>query len=95
LIIAICEDCLDNIGNTVFTLISRQKKTQQKFQDILKTCQDCSKVNPFAIEGDQFADIPCDSLDCPVFYERLKAKKDVRTTIEYDTIIHDMTQNYY
>lgn len=70
--------------------MSRQQKAQQKFRHTLQTCQDCSKVNPldamFVIEGDQFADIPCDSLDCPIFYERLKAKKDVGITLKYDTL---------
>lgn len=83
------------MGNTVFTLTSRQQKAQQKFRKILQTCQECSKVDPlnamFVTEGNQFADVPCDSLDCPIFYERLKAKKDVGATLGYDTLIQEVT----
>jgi hypothetical protein len=33
------------------------------------------------------ADIPCQSLDCTLFYERLKAKDKVRITSTYNSLL--------
>jgi hypothetical protein len=40
-------------------------------------------------EEEQYADIPCDSLDCPIFYERHKAKQDVKATSNYDELLEE------
>lgn len=66
--------------------------SQDKLRRLLQACQDCSNLSPLdamtVVEQKQhYADVPCDSLDCPVFYERLKAKEDVRVTSSFDTLI--------
>jgi hypothetical protein len=38
----------------------------------------------------EFADIPCESLDCPIFYERCKAKEDVKVTLSYNAILDNI-----
>lgn len=93
--LAVCEQCKQDAGNTIFTLISRQQMSQNKFRKILQACKDCSSLSPLdamtVVEPEQqFADLPCDSLDCPIFYERLKAKEDVRVTCTYDTLIQNL-----
>ncbi|KAL9544595.1 hypothetical protein MBANPS3_007546 [Mucor bainieri] len=91
---AICNQCKQDASSTLFTLLSRQQMSQDKFRRVLQACQDCSKLSPLdamtVVEQQQehhYADVPCDSLDCPVFYERLKAKEDVRVTSSYDALI--------
>ncbi|OAD06266.1 hypothetical protein MUCCIDRAFT_9808, partial [Mucor lusitanicus CBS 277.49] len=74
---SICEQCKQAASNTLFTLLSRQQMSQNKFRKVLQACQDCSNLSPLdamtVVEQEQhYADIPCDSLDCPIFYERLK-----------------------
>jgi len=91
-VLAICNQCKQNTSSTVFTLLSRQQMSQNKFRKIVQACQECSNLSPLdamtVVEQEQpYADIPCDSLDCPKFYERLKAKEDVRVTSSYDTLI--------
>lgn len=44
-------------------------------------------------EQDQYADIPCDSLDCPIFYERHKAKQDVKATSNYNELLDEFSQS--
>lgn len=41
------------------------------------------------------ADIPCDSLDCPVFYERLKAKQDVSVASSYNSLIDGLSDSSF
>ncbi|KAI8639136.1 hypothetical protein BD408DRAFT_392872, partial [Parasitella parasitica] len=94
----LCEQCKNDAGSTVFTLLSRQQMSQDKFRKLLQACQDCSKVSPLDAmvvvdEELQYADIPCDSLDCPIFYKRLKAKEDVRVTDTYNTLIQDLNDS--
>ncbi|KAG1119475.1 hypothetical protein G6F42_012967 [Rhizopus arrhizus] len=89
---AICDQCKQETSNTVFTLLSRQQMSQNRFRKILQACQNCSSLSPLNAmtvveQEEQYADIPCDSLDCPVFYKRLKAKEDVRVTSSYDILI--------
>jgi protein-arginine kinase activator protein McsA len=94
LIIALCEQCQQNPSQAIFNLASRQQLTQQRFRKMLQICQDCSTISPLdaisvSSDADAMADIPCDSLDCPGFYERLKAKKDVQAACSYSSLIED------
>ncbi|CEP18773.1 hypothetical protein [Parasitella parasitica] len=92
----ICKQCKEDTSSTIFTMLSRQQISQDKFRKLLQVCQDCSNVSPLdamtVMEQEQeYADIPCNSLDCPIFYERLKGKEDVRVTDTYNALI----QNFY
>ncbi|KAI9247624.1 hypothetical protein BY458DRAFT_536724 [Sporodiniella umbellata] len=71
---------------TIYTLNTRQSLSQKKFRKLLIACQTCSglsALDAMTVCKSDYADIPCDSLDCPIYFERLKAKKDVITTLEY------------
>ncbi|KAI8975441.1 hypothetical protein BDF20DRAFT_914372 [Mycotypha africana] len=50
-----------------------------------------STTNPIASSSLKapIADIPCDSLDCPIFYERLKAKQDTKLANHYDLLLDE------
>lgn len=95
--IAICDACQAKYANTVYILRSRQAESQTRIADILKVCDTCSQVSSTinaptddraAIGNTGFADHPCNSLDCPVFFERIKAKNDIRATTTYDELLN-------
>ncbi|RCH78608.1 DNA polymerase zeta [Rhizopus stolonifer] len=89
----LCETCTSEPHKTIYTLTSRQTLSQSKLRKLLNVCQDCSNLSALdaitVCEAD-YADVPCDSLDCPVYYERLKAKKDVTATSSYDNLINEL-----
>lgn len=94
--IAICDACQAKYANTVYILRSRQAESQTRIADLLKVCDTCSQVSSTinaptddraAIGNTGFADHPCNSLDCPVFFERIKAKNDIRATTTYDELL--------
>lgn len=97
---SLCEPCRQKVGQTIFSLISRQQLTQQRFRKILQICQDCSSLSPLdamsvVSNTELIADIPCDSLDCPVFYERLKAKQDVSVASSYNSLIDGLSDSSF
>ncbi|KAI8393678.1 uncharacterized protein BYT42DRAFT_551883 [Radiomyces spectabilis] len=96
----ICDKCKHQKSLSLLTLISRQRETQEKLGAVLEVCDNCSQISPLltastnphaAIGRSGYADHPCDSLDCPVFYERIKAKNDVRATSTYDTLLEQLS----
>ncbi|KAI7899268.1 uncharacterized protein BX663DRAFT_522025 [Cokeromyces recurvatus] len=85
---SLCKQCQENPMHTIFTLTTRQKLAQQKLKRLLSACQACSKL-PLIHDFDGLLNVPCESLDCPIFYQRLKAKEDVQITLSYDTLIQE------
>ncbi|KAI9260852.1 hypothetical protein EDC94DRAFT_519975 [Helicostylum pulchrum] len=86
----ICEQCQSKPYDTVFTLTTRQRQAQKKFQSILQTCQDCctiSSLDAMTVQEGECVDVPCVSLDCPIYYKRCKAKEDVKATSNYDALL--------
>lgn len=77
----------------------RINTAQKRFGSILEVCQSCSSVLALiaaSVPGTAsttlttstgYADHPCDSIDCPIFFQRQKLKKDVRVLSAYDVII--------
>ena len=90
--------CRQAPSETIFTLTTRQHQMQNKFRRHLQTCQNCTKLSPLdsmtvqtgETEKEQFADIPCDSQDCHLFYERCKAKEDAYTALAYGKVLNDI-----
>jgi hypothetical protein len=95
----LCTNCLTNGAQTMFTMKMRLNDVQKRFGSIQDVCQSCSGVlsslsASVAIPSEAafgsstgYADHPCDSIDCPVFFQRQKLKRDVRVLSAYDTII--------
>ncbi|KAI8378836.1 putative DNA polymerase zeta catalytic subunit [Choanephora cucurbitarum] len=90
---SICAVCQQDPIKVIYTLSSRQHAAQTKFKNILQTCERCTKIpTPVAMMSNTtniIADSLCHSLDCPVYYQRLKAKEDVNTALCYDDLIND------
>ncbi|KAH8553586.1 DNA polymerase zeta catalytic subunit [Umbelopsis sp. PMI_123] len=82
----LCTNCLTNGAQTMFTMKMRLNDVQKRFGSIQDVCQSCSGVLTFG-SSTGYADHPCDSIDCPVFFQRQKLKRDVRVLSAYDTII--------
>lgn len=72
---------------TIYTLSCRQSDTQTKLSNLLTVCESCSGVPRAVSDDDGIVDHPCDSLDCPVFFARIRAKDDVRATSTYDDLM--------
>lgn len=39
------------------------------------------------VQEGECVDVPCVSLDCPIYYKRCKAKEDVKATSNYDALL--------
>ncbi|KAG1048906.1 hypothetical protein G6F43_008737 [Rhizopus delemar] len=73
----ICEICAKEPHKAIYTLTSRQTLSQT--------------LDAVTVEvNTDYADVPCTSLDCPLYYERLKAKEDVRTMSSYGDLINEL-----
>ncbi|KAI9021443.1 hypothetical protein CLU79DRAFT_753335 [Phycomyces nitens] len=85
----ICPSCLKQTSESIYTLVSRQKEAQKKWNEISLICNSCSHITPILSSPNEpnNTDHPCTSLDCRVFYERIKAKDDVHALSMYDTLI--------
>ncbi|KAI8148312.1 hypothetical protein BJV82DRAFT_591635 [Fennellomyces sp. T-0311] len=92
----ICTTCQSQPAQTANTLLTRQAETESHLTNVLLLCQSCSGISPILtastdprapIDDTGYADHACDSLDCPVFFERVKAKNDVRATSTYDQLL--------
>ena len=60
----ICNNCKKDSQFTVLVLLNRLKSTQQQHQRLLTICEQCSFTSA--------PNIKCISLDCPVYFERMK-----------------------
>ncbi|RCH87381.1 DNA polymerase zeta, partial [Rhizopus stolonifer] len=91
---SICEQCQKDPVTVMYNLYARQHATQDKYRKLLQTCENCTKIpTPVVISAslESFADVPCSSLDCPIFYQRHKAKEDVKMTLHYDTLMDNFS----
>ncbi|KAI8374784.1 hypothetical protein BD560DRAFT_393226 [Blakeslea trispora] len=89
---SICAACQKDPIKVMYTLSSRQHAAQTRFKRILQTCERCTKIpTPVAMisNATPIADSPCHSLDCTVYYQRLKSKEDVNMALHYDDLIDD------
>ncbi|KAI0044763.1 hypothetical protein FA95DRAFT_1597235 [Auriscalpium vulgare] len=66
---AVCDNCRPKIGELYQKQISTTSDLQVKFSRLWTQCQRC--------QGSLHQDVLCTSRDCPIFYMRKKAQKDV------------------
>jgi len=93
----LCDACISNAADTLFTMRMRLNDAQKRFGSVLEICQSCSGVltlqsasasNYTSLGNDTgYSDHPCDSIDCPVFFQRQKMKRDVRVLSSYEKVI--------
>lgn len=68
---AVCENCLDRVPELYDTTLHQVSELETKFARLWTQCQRC--------QGSLHQDVICSSKDCPIFYMRRKAQKELQT----------------
>ncbi|KAF2816916.1 DNA polymerase delta catalytic subunit [Mytilinidion resinicola] len=66
---AVCENCRPRFGELYQKTLSKVSELEVRFARLWTQCQRC--------QGSIHCEVICSSKDCPIFYMRMKAKKDV------------------
>ena len=66
---AVCENCQPRIGELYQKTLSKVSELEVRFARLWTQCQRC--------QGSLHCEVICSSKDCPIFYMRMKARKDV------------------
>jgi DNA polymerase delta subunit 1 len=66
---AVCSDCAPRVGELYNKTLDRVSDLEVKFGRLWTQCQRC--------QGSMHCEVICSSKDCPIFYMRMKAKKDL------------------
>ncbi len=66
---AVCENCRPRFGELYQKTLSKVSDLEVRFARLWTQCQRC--------QGSMHCEVICSSRDCPIFYMRMKAKKDV------------------
>lgn len=67
---AVCENCRPRIGELYQKTLSKVSELEVRFARLWTQCQRC--------QGSLHCEVICASKDCPIFYMRMKARKDVQ-----------------
>ena len=79
---AVCENCRPRVGELYTKTLTKVSELEVRFGRLWTQCQRC--------QGSMHCEVICSSKDCPIFYMRMKAKKDVEdagrelTRFDYD-----------
>ncbi|ORY71699.1 DNA polymerase family B [Pseudomassariella vexata] len=66
---AVCSNCAPRVGELYNKTLSRSSDLEIRFGRLWTQCQRC--------QGSMHNEVICSSKDCPIFYMRMKAKKDL------------------
>ncbi|KAH5541007.1 DNA polymerase [Parastagonospora nodorum] len=66
---AVCENCRPRLGELYTKTLSKVSELEVRFSRLWTQCQRC--------QGSVHCEVICESRDCPIFYMRMKARKDV------------------
>ncbi|KPM41323.1 DNA polymerase delta catalytic subunit [Neonectria ditissima] len=66
---AVCADCAPRVGELYKRTLDRVSDLEVRFGRLWTQCQRC--------QGSMHCEVICSSKDCPIFYMRMKAKKDL------------------
>ncbi|KAJ5611072.1 hypothetical protein N7510_007791 [Penicillium lagena] len=66
---AVCEHCRPRLGELYTKTLTKVSDLEVRFGRLWTQCQRC--------QGSLHCEVICSSRDCPIFYMRMKAKKDV------------------
>ena len=66
---AVCENCRPRVGELYRKQLDKVSDLEVRFGRLWTQCQRC--------QGSMHKEVICSSKDCPIFYMRMKAKKDV------------------
>lgn len=67
---AVCESCRPRLGELYTKSLNKMSDLEVRFGRLWTQCQRC--------QGSLHCEVICSSRDCPIFYMRMKAKKDVQ-----------------
>lgn len=71
---AVCSNCLDKAESIYLQTLGTVNELQEKFARLWTQCQRC--------QGSLHQDVLCTSKDCPIFYMRRKAQKELKTELD-------------
>ncbi len=66
---AVCENCRPRIGELYTKHVNKVGELEVRFSRLWTQCQRC--------QGSMHSEVLCSSRDCPIFYMRMKARKEV------------------
>lgn len=66
---AVCADCAGRVGEFYEKTLGKVSDLEVRFGRLWTQCQRC--------QGSMHCEVICSSKDCPIFYMRMKAKKDL------------------
>lgn len=66
---AVCESCRPRFGELYQKTLHKVSDLEVKFGRLWTQCQRC--------QGSVHCEVICSSRDCPIFYMRMKARKDI------------------
>ncbi|OAQ64371.1 DNA polymerase delta catalytic subunit [Pochonia chlamydosporia 170] len=66
---AVCSDCAPRVGELYKRTLDKVSDLEIRFGRLWTQCQRC--------QGSMHCEVICSSKDCPIFYMRMKAKKDL------------------
>ncbi|KIX08561.1 uncharacterized protein Z518_03217 [Rhinocladiella mackenziei CBS 650.93] len=66
---AVCENCRPRIGELYTKQVNKVGELEVRFSRLWTQCQRC--------QGSMHSEVLCSSRDCPIFYMRMKARKEV------------------
>ena len=66
---AVCADCAPRVGELYKKTLDKSSDLEVRFGRLWTQCQRC--------QGSMHCEVICSSKDCPIFYMRMKAKKDL------------------
>lgn len=66
---AVCENCRPRLGELYTKQLNKVSEMEVRFGRLWTQCQRC--------QGSLHAEVLCSSRDCPIFYMRMKARKEV------------------
>ncbi|RVX74221.1 DNA polymerase delta catalytic subunit [Exophiala mesophila] len=66
---AVCENCRPRIGELYSRQVKKTGDLEVRFNRLWTQCQRC--------QGSMHSEVLCSSKDCPIFYMRMKARKEV------------------
>ncbi|UNI18992.1 DNA-directed DNA polymerase [Purpureocillium takamizusanense] len=66
---AVCSDCAPRVGELYKRTLDRVSDLEVRFGRLWTQCQRC--------QGSMHCEVICSSKDCPIFYMRMKARKDL------------------
>lgn len=69
---AVCSDCAPRVGELYKKTLNRVSELEVRFSRLWTQCQRC--------QGSMHCEVICSSKDCPIFYMRMKAKKELEDT---------------